>query len=82
MDHALKAEEAKAILEGTTSRLYTGGQVRYRDIFGVERCTRFLVSVGGQELADWMANVKAGKVSGFPWRWSNLYNDDDQCDKK
>ena len=82
MDHALTKPEVNAVLDGTTSRLYTGGQIRYKDIFGAEHCARFLVSVGGQELIDWIASTKAGKMSSFPWRWSNLYNDDDQCDKK
>jgi hypothetical protein len=40
-DSVLSAEDLRSAMEGTTKRLYLYGEVRYRDIFGEARYTRF-----------------------------------------
>lgn len=59
MDRALTAEEVKAVLDGSASRLYFGGIVRYRDIYDNSHCTRFMASVGGVELVEQIGKVKS-----------------------
>lgn len=44
-----KKAEMEDVVAGTSSRIYIFGEVRYEDVFGVERRTRFCSSIVGSE---------------------------------
>jgi hypothetical protein len=82
MGRALTEQEVRAILDGTRVRLYAGGIIRYKDIFGGPHCSRFLATLGGPELIQTINIAKSTGDASVPWRWANRYNDEYLCDNK
>jgi hypothetical protein len=79
MGQPLTGKDISAILDGNKYRLYVAGLVRYKDIFGLAHCTRFLANTGGPKFVESIKTANKTGNSNVFWEYTNKYNDADKC---